>query len=95
MNSKTEKIVSEVTEKSFKDLNITLHPTSKEVISKFLNIFLENLDKKLKLDKALNRTTVDIELIQNIEQLLIIGKSNPTSTIDQCLKQIRDFRSKY
>ena len=95
MNSRTSKTISEVTEASFKDLGMTLHSNSEEILRKFLSIFVENLDKKIKLDKAFNRTTIDIELIQNIEQVLLIGKSNPLQAIDQCLKQIREFRAKY
>ena len=77
--------------KSYKETNFS--DQSIEIITKVIKEFVNNLNKRIDLDKAYKSTrTKESELVENIQQVLLTSSIKPDK---QILDQIKELMDKY
>ena len=88
MIKQVEDQIRKTLDKTFKDYSeVNFGENSQDIITKFIMVFIGNLNKKINLDKACKSTkSKETELIGNIEQAVI------TSNINGCDKAIENIR---
>jgi hypothetical protein len=89
---KKQKIIDELINDTFKEFGktIKLSASSRETIEKCVLIFIDQFDKKLNLDRCLDKgKSIEVELINDLEGMMVIANSE---TIKDCLKRISEYK---
>jgi hypothetical protein len=88
-----QKILDELINSTFKEFGktIKLSESSRETIEKCVLIFIDQFDKKLNLDRCLDKgKSIEVELINDLEGMMIIAQD--TEIVKDCLKRISEYK---